>query len=142
MKVLQLETAAGAAIKVLFILDVTRSSEHWFIFSTALNTYLLTVFWQGYWNQRSSIPLPSSEGNFRFASSSGHNIFFHVMITCLEVDESHSLKAICLVLQSDLYTLQDGFVLRNQARANPQNPSIELGPEYKKVKISITFTLY
>ncbi|XP_057433258.1 UTP--glucose-1-phosphate uridylyltransferase-like [Lotus japonicus] len=38
-----------------------------------------------------------------------------------------------LLVQSDLYTLQDGFVLRNQARANPQNPSIELGPEYKKV---------
>ncbi|CAL5202783.1 unnamed protein product [Lathyrus oleraceus] len=38
-----------------------------------------------------------------------------------------------LLVQSDLYTLQDGFVVRNQARANPENPSIELGPEYKKV---------
>ncbi|KAJ7964413.1 UTP--glucose-1-phosphate uridylyltransferase [Quillaja saponaria] len=38
-----------------------------------------------------------------------------------------------LLVQSDLYTLQDGFVIRNQARANPENPSIELGPEFKKV---------
>ncbi|CAK7338806.1 unnamed protein product [Dovyalis caffra] len=38
-----------------------------------------------------------------------------------------------LLVQSDLYTLVDGFVIRNQARANPANPSIELGPEFKKV---------
>ncbi|XP_066397686.1 UTP--glucose-1-phosphate uridylyltransferase-like isoform X3 [Miscanthus floridulus] len=34
---------------------------------------------------------------------------------------------------SDLYTLVDGFVIRNPSRANPANPSIELGPEFKKV---------
>ncbi|KAM7523902.1 hypothetical protein LguiA_013804 [Lonicera macranthoides] len=38
-----------------------------------------------------------------------------------------------LLVQSDLYTLADGFVTRNKARANPENPSIELGPEFKKV---------
>ncbi|KAF8700666.1 hypothetical protein HU200_034013 [Digitaria exilis] len=38
-----------------------------------------------------------------------------------------------LLVQSDLYTLVDGFVIRNPARANPANPSIELGPEFKKV---------
>ncbi|RDY03274.1 UTP--glucose-1-phosphate uridylyltransferase, partial [Mucuna pruriens] len=38
-----------------------------------------------------------------------------------------------LLVQSDLYTLQDGFVIRNQVRTNPENPTIELGPEYKKV---------
>ncbi|ONK64229.1 uncharacterized protein A4U43_C07F23470 [Asparagus officinalis] len=38
-----------------------------------------------------------------------------------------------LLVQSDLYTLVDGFVVRNKARANPANPSIELGPEFKKV---------
>ncbi|GAB4855308.1 UTP--glucose-1-phosphate uridylyltransferase [Ancistrocladus abbreviatus] len=38
-----------------------------------------------------------------------------------------------LLVQSDLYTLEDGFVIRNKARANPANPSIELGPEFKKV---------
>jgi hypothetical protein len=32
-----------------------------------------------------------------------------------------------------LYTLVDGFVIRNPARTNPSNPSIELGPEFKKV---------
>lgn len=38
-----------------------------------------------------------------------------------------------LLVQSDLYTLADGFVIRNTARSNPANPSIELGPEFKKV---------
>uniref|UniRef100_A0A2P2M0J3 UTP--glucose-1-phosphate uridylyltransferase n=3 Tax=Rhizophora mucronata TaxID=61149 RepID=A0A2P2M0J3_RHIMU len=38
-----------------------------------------------------------------------------------------------LLVQSDLYTLEDGFVIRNKARTNPENPSIELGPEFKKV---------
>jgi UTP--glucose-1-phosphate uridylyltransferase len=38
-----------------------------------------------------------------------------------------------LLVQSDLYTLVDGFVVRNKARTNPANPSIELGPEFKKV---------
>lgn len=36
-------------------------------------------------------------------------------------------------MQSDLYTLADGFVIRNKARTNLANPSIELGPEFKKV---------
>ena len=40
-------------------------------------------------------------------------------------------------LQSDLYTLADGLVTRNSARANPANPAIELGPEFKKVDICI-----
>lgn len=38
-----------------------------------------------------------------------------------------------LLVQSDLYTLDDGLVIRNKARTNPSNPSIELGPEFKKV---------
>ncbi|PIA63931.1 hypothetical protein AQUCO_00201330v1 [Aquilegia coerulea] len=38
-----------------------------------------------------------------------------------------------LLVQSDLYTLADGFVVRNPARTNPANPTVELGPEFKKV---------
>ncbi|GJT83474.1 UTP--glucose-1-phosphate uridylyltransferase [Tanacetum coccineum] len=38
-----------------------------------------------------------------------------------------------LLVQSDLYTEKDGYVIRNPARADPANPSIELGPEFKKV---------
>ncbi|KAG5574489.1 hypothetical protein H5410_054623 [Solanum commersonii] len=39
-----------------------------------------------------------------------------------------------LLVQSDLYTLTDeGYVIRNPSRSNPSNPSIELGPEFKKV---------
>jgi len=61
------------------------------------------------------------------------------MITCLSIDLNILLNTItCTILQSDLYTLQDGFVVRNQARANPENPSIELGPEFKKVKIYVS----
>ncbi|XP_047335236.1 UTP--glucose-1-phosphate uridylyltransferase [Impatiens glandulifera] len=37
------------------------------------------------------------------------------------------------LVQSDLYTVEDGFVIRNKARTNLENPSIELGPEFKKV---------
>lgn len=39
----------------------------------------------------------------------------------------------CRFSQSDLYILEDGYVIRNKARQNPANPSIELGPEFKKV---------
>ena len=46
------------------------------------------------------------------------------------------------MLQSDLYTLEDGFVIRNKARSNPANPSIELGPEFTKVKICITANVF
>lgn len=38
-----------------------------------------------------------------------------------------------LLLQSDLYTSDDGILVRNPARDNPVNPSIELGPEFEKV---------
>jgi len=38
-----------------------------------------------------------------------------------------------LLVQSDLYTVEEGFVIRNPTRVNPANPSIELGPEFKKV---------
>lgn len=38
-----------------------------------------------------------------------------------------------LLVQSDLYSVSDGYVTRNTARTNPANPSIELGPEFKKV---------
>ncbi|CAN4126100.1 unnamed protein product [Withania somnifera] len=38
-----------------------------------------------------------------------------------------------LVLQSDLYTSAEGTLVRNAARANPKDPSIEFGPEFGKV---------
>lgn len=37
-------------------------------------------------------------------------------------------------MQSDLYTVVDGLVVRNPARSKPENPSISLGPEFKKVQ--------
>nr|KAJ0213089.1 hypothetical protein LSAT_V11C400207260 [Lactuca sativa] len=45
----------------------------------------------------------------------------------LPVKESSNL------LLSDLYTEKDGYVVRNPARTDPANPSIELAPEFKKV---------
>lgn len=38
-------------------------------------------------------------------------------------------------MQSDLYSYAEGFLIRNSARTNSLNPCIELGPEFKKVKI-------
>ncbi|KAF3528402.1 hypothetical protein DY000_02043985 [Brassica cretica] len=83
VKVLQLETAAGAAIR-------------FFDNAIGVNVPQLTVL--------------ASEGNFRLAA-----------------------RPVFILPQSDLYTLVDGFVTRNSARTNPSNPSIELGPEFKKV---------
>lgn len=38
-----------------------------------------------------------------------------------------------LLLKSNLYTCDEGVVVRNIARTNPANPVIELGPEFEKV---------
>ncbi|XP_012070327.1 UTP--glucose-1-phosphate uridylyltransferase isoform X1 [Jatropha curcas] len=38
-----------------------------------------------------------------------------------------------LLIQSDLYSSAEGVLVRNTARANPVNPSIDLGPEFAKV---------
>eukprot|EP00850_Spirogloea_muscicola_P001958 SM000007S20918 [mRNA] locus=s7:912438:917300:- [translate_table: standard] len=38
-----------------------------------------------------------------------------------------------LLVQSDLYKLEGGTLVRNPARQIPSNPTIELGPEFKKV---------
>ncbi|PNY05909.1 UTP-glucose-1-phosphate uridylyltransferase [Trifolium pratense] len=39
-------------------------------------------------------------------------------------------------MESDLFTLVDGSVIRNRVRANPENPSIELGTEKSKIYIT------
>lgn len=39
-----------------------------------------------------------------------------------------------LLPQSDLYTYNDGVLVRNPARRNPLNPSIDLGPEFGTVR--------
>lgn len=38
-----------------------------------------------------------------------------------------------LLLQSDLYTSNEGLIVRNAARANPLDPSIDLGSEFEKI---------
>lgn len=37
-------------------------------------------------------------------------------------------------MQSDLYTSVDGVLVRDTARTNPKDPSIELGHEFEKVR--------
>ncbi|KAI6702976.1 hypothetical protein NL676_012112 [Syzygium grande] len=37
------------------------------------------------------------------------------------------------LLQSDLYTTSNGVLIRNAARTNPKDPSVELGPEFDKL---------
>lgn len=49
---------------------------------------------------------------------------------------------ILLSLQSDLYTVQNGAVVRNRARTIPQNPSIELSGEFKKVQFFLSCTFF
>ncbi|TXG69523.1 hypothetical protein EZV62_004458 [Acer yangbiense] len=55
----------------------------------------------------------------------------------INVPQSHFLPmnstSDLLLLQSDLYTAVEGRLVRNTARSNPLNPSIELGPEFEKV---------
>ncbi|KAI3741475.1 hypothetical protein L1987_59149 [Smallanthus sonchifolius] len=38
-----------------------------------------------------------------------------------------------LIFKSDLYTCDKGILIRNEARIDPVNPTIELGPEFEKV---------
>ncbi|XP_071697249.1 UTP--glucose-1-phosphate uridylyltransferase [Rutidosis leptorrhynchoides] len=38
-----------------------------------------------------------------------------------------------LILKSDLYTCAEGILKRNEARINPANPTINLGPEFDKL---------
>lgn len=38
-----------------------------------------------------------------------------------------------MLLQSDLYTFDEGIPTRNSARANPDDPLVELGPEFADV---------
>ncbi|XVE62431.1 hypothetical protein DITRI_Ditri06bG0117600 [Diplodiscus trichospermus] len=39
-----------------------------------------------------------------------------------------------LLLQSDLYTFDEGVLVPNDARTSPNNPSIDLGPEFEKIR--------
>jgi UTP--glucose-1-phosphate uridylyltransferase len=38
-----------------------------------------------------------------------------------------------------MYTLVASFVTHNSARTDPSNPSIELGPEFKRSSANISF---
>lgn len=40
-------------------------------------------------------------------------------------------------MQSDLYTCDQGILVCNEARINPANPTIKLGPEFEKVKTTV-----
>ena len=39
------------------------------------------------------------------------------------------------VLQSDLYSFAEGVLVQNDARTTTTNPSIDLGPEFEKVRV-------
>uniref|UniRef100_A0A0D9XGG0 UTP--glucose-1-phosphate uridylyltransferase n=1 Tax=Leersia perrieri TaxID=77586 RepID=A0A0D9XGG0_9ORYZ len=74
--------------------------------------------------------------NLALLTASGNRWVNLKAIKRLEVDGVKVLQletAAGAAIRSDLYTLVDGFVIRNPARTNPTNPSIELGPEFKKV---------
>jgi UTP--glucose-1-phosphate uridylyltransferase len=86
------------------------------------------------------IPNPKEVGKFKvlqLETAAGAAIRFFDNAIGINVPRSRFLpvKATSdlLLVQSDLYTVEDGLVVRNKARTNPSNPSIELGPEFKKV---------
>lgn len=47
----------------------------------------------------------------------------------LSLEETSDL----LIFKSDLYTCDNGILTRNEARTNPANPAIKLGPEFQMV---------
>lgn len=69
------------------------------------------------------------------AADSAIQFFDHTI--GINVAQSHYLPvnstSDLLLLQSDLYTADEGILVQNPARDNPANPSIELGPEFEKV---------
>lgn len=68
----------------------------------------------------------------------GSMIKFFDQAVGINVPHSRSLQlsttSDLLLLQSDLYASDKGLVVRNAARANPVNPSIDLGSEFEKIK--------
>ena len=94
-------------------------------------TCLQTVLWKCNRCECTSVTFFTSEGNFRLATCSSKPNFYKAQ----NIHWTWNKELICNhLLQSDLYTLVDGFVTRNKARTNPTNPAIELGPEFKKVR--------
>lgn len=75
------------------------------------------------------IPLPET--------AAGSAIRFFDRVIGINVPQSHFLPmnatSDLLLLQSDLYTCDEGILVRNINRTNPVNPSIDLGPEFGKV---------
>ncbi|KAJ4713634.1 putative Utp-glucose-1-phosphate uridylyltransferase [Melia azedarach] len=70
-------------------------------------------------------------------TAAGSAIRFFDQAIGINVPQSHYLPvnstSDLLLLQSDLYTSAECILVRNTARNNPLNPSIELGPEFEKV---------
>jgi len=52
---------------------------------------------------------------------------------CVLVTHMPRLVLFSRCVQSDLYTVVDGLMVRNPARSKPDNLSISLGPEFEKV---------
>ncbi|KAJ6926268.1 hypothetical protein NC651_010637 [Populus alba x Populus x berolinensis] len=66
--------------------------------------------------------------NFRMANNDKVNLAIRKWMESVLQLETEAGAAI----RSDLFTIVYGFVIRNPARTNPANASIELGPEFKK----------
>lgn len=151
IKVLQLETAAGAAIRVLIILytfSYTVLSTKFIFF---LKLFVEFKNWSSYpfhlMSTSSSImPLVSMcpdldsfqwrQLQICFLSRLASSLTLRIG-SWMVIWGSPNRSSPHPLVQSDLYILEDGFVIRNVARTNPANPSIELGPEFKKVKIFV-----
>ncbi|CAH1448794.1 unnamed protein product [Lactuca virosa] len=65
------------------------------------------------------------------------DIHLKTKLFCVTVPASRNLSleetSDLLIFKSDLYTCENGILTRNEARTNPANPTIKLGPEFQMV---------
>ncbi|CAI5963585.1 unnamed protein product [Closterium sp. NIES-64] len=148
VKVLQLETAAGAAMKFFdraIGVNVPRSR---FLPVKATSDLLLVQVPPCFFSAsfpltpivipRVAVLAPTHQPPLHHCPPLPHTM-------CLQCTFPPSLS--CLfsphipvhTSPSDLYTVEDGLVTRNPARTAAANPTIDLGPEFKKVRVPCPF---
>ncbi|XWS42766.1 hypothetical protein CRYUN_Cryun16bG0042400 [Craigia yunnanensis] len=78
-----------------------------------------------------SNPTQSSAKKFKFIDT--RNLWIDLKAIKRLVDTSALKLNDLSTLKSNLYTFAEGVLVRNDARTNPTNPSIDLGPEFEKI---------
>lgn len=126
------ESAASSAIRVIFLIhkQIPRwlsNIERWLVFFILC---FKSVLQPSYWCFRPKFTLFPTENNIRSTNSAGDTLSFidlHNNVYCASV-------LTIILLQSDLYSISKGVLVRKTTR---KNPSIYLGAEFKKVKTTL-----